>query len=111
MNIRQARAHVALAHKEEKWEEVLKCAGAMDTLLTSKEFDDAERHNILGEFASAAQSGRDWALAARCCKGQVEILGKPQRFRNQGAAICRLAAFLRAGGDPVGARKENERAR
>jgi hypothetical protein len=111
LNTRQARAHVALAHEEERWEEVMRCVGAIDTLLTSKEFDDAERHNVAGEFSSAAQSGRDWALAARCCKEQVEILGRLQRFRNQGAAICRLAAFLRADGDPVGARKENERAR
>lgn len=91
MNTRQVRDYVWRAHEQERWSDVLDCAVAMEPMLASGEFGDAERHNILGEFAQAHSVDRNWEAAGKCCERQVEILGTLQRFKDQGAAICRLA--------------------
>ncbi|KAJ1473497.1 hypothetical protein T484DRAFT_1912901, partial [Baffinella frigidus] len=63
MNTRQVRDYVWRAHEQERWSDVLDCAVAMEPMLASGEFGDAERHNILGEFAQAHSVDRNWEAA------------------------------------------------
>jgi len=89
MNTRQALAHVTLAHAEGRWQDVLKCAGAMDTM-AAEVGSNTEKDKLLHVFELAYMKDRDWTAAAGFCTRQIDILGNLQRFRDQGTAICRL---------------------
>jgi hypothetical protein len=88
----------ALATRD--WRGVLKWEGRMDELMALHSDDDCS--GILGAFSYAHQMG--WQATgseyhARSFAGLLErhisLLGKLQRFRDQGEAMCSLSTMLR----------------
>ena len=80
---------------------VTSTGSVLDYHVCSKEWDDADRQNILGEVEQAHIIDRNCVSAATCCEGQIAILEKTNRPRDQRTTICRLAAYLRGDG-PLG---------
>ena len=84
-------AKVKSAHLREDWREVLKWEGGMENMMDNQ--TDARCSNILALFADAhrrrfsSEGGTDHALSiVRLETRHVEVLGKMQRFRDQGRA-------------------------
>jgi len=92
-------AKVNAAHAAGDWRGVLKWEGRMEELMAHQS-DDASS-TILSVFSSAHQLGFEAIGSkdhARCFTGLVErrvpLLGKLQRFWDQGDAMCSLAHIL-----------------
>jgi hypothetical protein len=88
------------AHAAGDWRGVLKWEGRMEELLAHQSDDDCL--SILQVFTKAHRLGLQATGSedhARSCVGlqerQIPLLGKLQRFRDQGEAMCRLSNFLR----------------
>ena len=100
------------------WRGVLKWEGRMDELL-EYQAEDADRDSVLGAFLDAHMgafasgcSQTDHALSILGIqKRRIELLGKIQRFRDQGEAICVVAGTLQTLGRQKEASPFYQRAR
>jgi hypothetical protein len=82
------------------WKEVLKWEGRLEEMMANQ--TDANCSSLLKAFARSHTMGfnstgnDEHALSAvRLEIRRVEVLGKMQRFRDQGEALCKIAAHLR----------------
>jgi hypothetical protein len=87
---------VKAAHLREDWREVLKWEGRMEELMEMQ--TDEVCRNILAVFANAhlgafsSTGSRDNSLSiVRLGTRRIDLLGKMQRFRDQGEMLCRVA--------------------
>ena len=90
-------AKVLAAGAVEEWREVLKWEGRRDELMDTLSDDDCEA--CLQTFIYAHKLGRsatgcDALSVVRLEEQRVELLGKMERFRDQGEAMCTLAMAL-----------------
>ena len=90
---------VSAAHRTHDWRGVLKWEGRMEELLEGR--PDASCNLILYAFSRAHEMGNkstgssDHSLSVVRLEGRrVELLGKLQRFRDQGEALCTIAKCL-----------------
>ena len=65
---------------------------------------DEARERLLREFARAHWAVGNHVKAAACHERLIEIMGTLQRVREQGDAMCQVAACLQGAGDFVGSR-------
>ena len=95
-------AKVRVAHTASDWEEVLKWEGRMEELMVTQ--DDGTCETVLMNFQAAHEvlivstlwsGSSDHNIAiSRLQERRIELLGKLQRFRDQGDLICDLADSL-----------------
>ena len=118
MSLDEVFEKVNAAHLREDWREVLKWEGRKDEMMERQ--PDAACNNILGVFASAHRRGfkstvdfsHDHSLSiVRLETRRVEVLGRMQRFRDQGEVICVVADHLRVLGTTQEAAGNFQRAR
>jgi hypothetical protein len=100
---------VNAAHLCEDWREVLKWKGRMEEMMEYQ--PDAVCNDILVVFVDAHErafrstGSEDNSLSiVRLEKRRAEVLGKMQRFRDQGEVLCRASDYLRV----LGRRQEAE---
>ena len=91
---------VDAAHLREDWRKVLKWEGRMEDLMANQ--TDASDTSVLEAFSRSHTLGwnstgnAEHALSVvRLETRRFEVLGKMQRFRDQGAALCSVAGHLR----------------
>mmetsp|Transcript_47592 Transcript_47592/g.112960 ORF Transcript_47592/g.112960 Transcript_47592/m.112960 type:complete len:270 (-) Transcript_47592:42-851(-) len=89
------------------WAGVLKHEGEMEAMMAARVDGNpnASRERLFDEFAKAHWALGNHAKAARYHERRVEMLGKVQRFRDQGDAMCQVANCLQSAKDVDGARK------
>ena len=99
VTLRDAQEKVQAAHLDNDWREVLKWEGRMEETMEGK--SDAVCSNVLHVFAQAHALGfnstfnSDHALSiVHLDSRRVEVLGKMQRFRDQGDTMCTVADHL-----------------
>jgi len=87
------------AHDARDWRQILKWEGRMGDLMKNQQ--DAFCDRVLGLFASgyffafSETSRSDHAMQVVETKElRVQLLGKMERFRDQGAVICQIAQFV-----------------
>ena len=104
-----AMERVNAAHLREDWRGVLKWEGRIEQMMEDQ--PDAGCKNILEVFCNAhkgvfhSTGSTDHSLSiVRLETRRVELLGRMQRFRDQGEALCRAAGYL----PDVGRRQEAE---
>jgi len=107
---------VNAAHLRRDWREVLKWEGRMEEMMEGQSDDLCRR--ILVLFGNAhwgaldSTGSKDHSLSiVRLETRRVEVLGKMQRFRDQGDALCRVADQLHSLGRRREAEKYLQRAR
>ena len=93
------RAKVLAPRAASEWREVLKWEGRMEEMMHGQ--PDAVRNNILFKFYDSHTSGslstgspHHLLSAIRLGEERVALLGKMERFRDQGKEICNLADNL-----------------
>ena len=98
--LQDVTARLFVARVAGDWRGVLKCEGRMEELLAGQSDDATEM--ILKTFSTARQMGSQAAGStdhARSSVGleerRIPFLGKLQRFRDQGEAMCNLSGILR----------------
>ena len=116
MALEEAYEKARAAGLREDWQGVLKWEGRMEDLMQRQ--SDDECHNILALFvnahvwASNSTGNADHGLSiVRLETRRVELLGKMQRFRDQGEALCRAADHLCGQGKEQDAEGYLQRAR
>jgi hypothetical protein len=116
VTLKEVCEKVTAADGRGDWREVLKWEGRMEELLERQ--SDAVRRTILEIFVNAHLRGynatvsEDNSLAiVRLEKRRIEVLGRMQRFRDQGAALCRVADQLLGSGKQQDAGTYFQRAR
>jgi len=99
VTLKEVFERVNTAHLRDDWREVLKWEGRVEEMMEGQP-DDA-CNAILMWFANAHEDAfgstgsKDNALSiVRLETRRVEVLGKMQRFRDQGEALCRVADQL-----------------
>ena len=106
LSMEDVRATVEAARVADDWREVLKWEGRMDEMMAGQ--SDATCSLILGTFLGAHYSGTLSTVSGTLTNGSphhsrsairlaeqlIDFLGKRQRFRDQGEAICVLADCL-----------------
>jgi hypothetical protein len=107
---------VNAANLREDWREVLRWEGRMEEMMKNSE--DAACSNILLVFANAhrkvfeSTGSKDHSLSiVRLETRRGEVLGKMQRFRDQGEVLCTVAEHLLFLGKPQEAEGYLQRAR
>jgi hypothetical protein len=107
---------VNVANSREDWREVLKWEGRMEEMMEDQPDDFC--NTVLAVFcdahgwASRSTGSRDHSLSiVRLQTRHAEVLGKMQRFRDQGAALCTAADYLRFLGKKQEAQGYLQRAR
>ena len=101
---------VSAAHVAHDWREVLKWEGRMEQLLQFRSPADCDwiltAFTVAHEMGMRSKGTKDHAfLAMGLEERRVVLLGKVERFRDQGAALCSIAQYK----EMVGERKEGER--
>jgi hypothetical protein len=111
-----AMERVNAAHLREDWRGVLKWEGRIEKMMGDQ--PDAGCKNILEVFCNAHKAvfnstgSTDHSLSiVRLETRRVEVLGKMQRFRDQGQALCRVADRLPSLGRQHEAEEYFQRAR
>ena len=106
--LQDVAAKIQSAHAAEDWRGVLKWEGRMEELVASvEELMAQESDEACSEILQAFSRAHKWGfhetgliVHAQSFVGLVErripLLGKLQRFRDQGEAMCSLADILRA---------------
>jgi hypothetical protein len=99
----EVRAKVRAADAVNDWREVLKWEGRMEELLEN--LSNMECNAVLIMFTQAHVVGQiatgstwDSLSITRVLERRVELLGKMERFRDQGDAMCNLASTLTTDG-------------
>jgi len=110
LSTEDVRARVVAASVADDWREVLKWEGRMDEMMAGQSDDTCEL--ILRRFLVAHNSGFLSTVSGTLPNGSphhslssirlseqlIDLLGKMQRFRDQGEAMCDLASSLCAAG-------------
>ena len=103
LSTEDVRARVDAADDADDWREVLKWEGRMDELMEGQ--PDATCHTILRRFQLAHTRGtlstgspHHSLSSIRLGEKLIDFLGKRQRFRDQGEAMCNLATNLSGAG-------------
>jgi hypothetical protein len=116
VTLEEVKKRVQAAVEGVDWRGVLKWEGRLEQLLEGR--SDAARDSFLKRFKSAhafawrATGSREHALAvARLQDRRIEILGKMERFRDQGELMCDTAENLRFHGRVQEAAGHFQRAR
>ena len=114
--LQDVAAKIKAAHAADEWRGVLKWEGRMEELMALRSDEDCLW--ILSVFCDAHQMGLQATLSkdhARSYAGLVErripLLGKLQRFRDQGQVMCNLSDILRVLDRNSEAATWNQRAR
>jgi hypothetical protein len=114
--LQDVAAKIKAAHAADDWRGVLKWEGRMEELMALRSDEDCLW--ILSVFCDAHQMGLQATLSnvhARSYAGLVErripLLGKLQRFRDQGQVMCNLSDILRVLDRNSEAATWNQRAR
>jgi len=99
VTLEEVRKRFDAAKKGEDWRGLLKCEGRLEQLMEGRA--DAARDYLLDDFqwahdaALRATGSADHALAIVWLQDRrIEILGKMQRFRDQGGIMCQAAGYL-----------------
>ena len=99
VTLEEVKKRVDAAVEDKDWRRVLKWEGRLEQMLEGR--SDAARDYFLHHFkwahsvASNATGSTDHALAAvRLQDRRIELLGKMERFRDQGAAMCEAAGYV-----------------
>ena len=100
MPIEEVDARLGAAAQSSDWQAILKFEGRIEELLEGGS-DDARRNIILQAFimahrrGMAAAGGTDHARSVATLESRrVELLGRMERFRDQGLAMCNMGDHL-----------------
>ena len=99
LTLREVNDKMHAAHLGDDWREVLRWEGRMDETMEGQ--SDAFCNSVLFIFAQAHAMGFNSTgnrhhsnSIVRLDSQRVEVLGKMQRFRDQGEVLCRVAGQL-----------------
>jgi hypothetical protein len=116
VTIEEVEKRVNTAGEGEDWRGVLKWEGRLEQLLEGQ--FDAARDSVLYNFQWAHATGMratvstDHALAAvRLQDRRIELMGRMERFRDQGEEMCDAAEYLQVAGKDTEAAGYFQRAR
>jgi len=103
-NLEDVRERVSVAYNTQEWREVLKWEGRMEELLANQPDESTMEgldHFLVAHKAlmmkdtSMAEGSKDHSEPIILLEGRrVELLGKMERFRDQGESMCQCAGLL-----------------